>query len=137
MIPRRAFIALGSNLGDRAEWLAFALRELRSVDGLAVVATTPPEETPPLGGMAQPDYLNAMVCATWDGLPETLLDACHAIEATAGRDREHHWAPRTLDLDLVRVEGVLCDRPGLTLPHPGLRDRGFWARQIAQLEFHG
>jgi 2-amino-4-hydroxy-6-hydroxymethyldihydropteridine diphosphokinase len=135
--PRTAFIALGSNLGDREAWLALARRELEAIEGLRVVAVTPVEETAPLGGLSQPAYLNAMVRATFTGATTALLEACHAIEAMAGRERHDHWGSRTLDLDLVVVENELCDRPDLTLPHPGLRDRGFWVRQLAELERHG
>ncbi len=137
MTPRTAYIALGSNLGDRDAWLARAVRGLEAIEGLQVLAVTAAEETAPLGGLSQPTYLNAMVRATFTGDTAVLLDACHAIEASAGRDRHEHWGSRTLDLDLVVVAGELCDRPDLTLPHPGLRDRGFWARQLAELERHG
>lgn len=137
MTAARAFIALGSNLGDRTGWLAMARRRLDALDGLRVLAATEPIETAPLGGLDQPGYLNAMLLATWDGEAEALLRACQQVEAEAGRRRATRWDSRELDLDLVRFGAMLCDRPGLTLPHPGLRDREFWARQVAELERHG
>lgn len=137
MRPRIAHIALGSNLGDRAAWLDFAIGKLRAIDGLEVLAVTDAEATAPLGGLDQPDYLNAMVRVAFRGPTGELLAACHRIEEAAGRERADHWGSRTLDLDLVVAEDELCDRPELTLPHPGLRDRGFWARQLAELERHG
>lgn len=132
--PRRAWIALGSNLGDRSAQLAGAISQLGSLDGMAELIATEPVETAPLGGLDQPTYLNAMVRGEWSGTPEELLASCHRIESAAGRDREVHWGSRTLDLDLVRFDGALCDLPGLVLPHPGLRDREFWAEQLAELE---
>lgn len=132
--PRTAFVALGSNLGDRAAHLAQAVAELGAVPGIQVERATAAEETVPLGGLEQPGYLNAMVRIRTTLSPEALLAACHAIERGAGRERPAPWASRTLDLDLVAMEGVLCDRPDLTVPHPGLRDRAFWARELAELD---
>jgi 2-amino-4-hydroxy-6-hydroxymethyldihydropteridine diphosphokinase len=131
---RRGWIALGSNLGDRDQWLMHGLDALAAVPGLHIAARTGPQETAPLGGLDQPSYRNAMVRVEWAGTAAALLAACHAIEEGAGRDRRGHWGSRTLDLDLVRFDGELCDRPDLTLPHPGLRDRAFWAEQLAELE---
>lgn len=136
MSDRTVFLALGSNLGDRAGWLAFATERLAAIPGFTLVATTPTEETAPLDGADQPPYLNAMVRGRFDREAEALLADCHAIEAEAGRDRVARWASRTLDIDLVRCGDLLCDRPDLTLPHPGLRDRPFWASQLALLEHH-
>lgn len=137
MSGARVFIALGSNLGDRHLAIAGARERLTALDGFNALAATVPIETAPLGGLDQPAYLNAMLLGTWNGDAEALLEACQRIEASAGRRRDGHWASRTLDLDLVRFGTMLCDRPGLTLPHPGLRDRSFWAAQLAELERHG
>jgi 2-amino-4-hydroxy-6-hydroxymethyldihydropteridine diphosphokinase len=128
-------MALGSNLGDRLAWLALARQRLQELTGSATIATSP-EETRPLGGLDQPAYLNQMVRLQTDLDPRELMDLCHAIEVEAGRLRSHRWESRTLDLDLVRYDELLCDTPTLTLPHPGLRDRTFWAREIAELELH-
>lgn len=130
----RAWIALGSNLGDRDGWLERGMQALDSVDGLQLVRSVAPIETAPLGGLAQPPYRNMMVQVDWSGTPGALLAVCHAIEVGAGRDREVHWGSRTLDLDLVRFDGEMCDVANLTLPHPGLRDRPFWMSQLAELE---
>jgi 2-amino-4-hydroxy-6-hydroxymethyldihydropteridine diphosphokinase len=130
----RAWIALGSNLGDRDGWLAQGMTALHAVDGLHVHAITAPIDTAPLGGLDQPSYRNMMARVDWTGTPGALLAVCHAIEDAAGRDRSVHWGSRTLDLDLVRVDAALCDAGGLTLPHPGLRDRTFWISQLAELE---
>jgi 2-amino-4-hydroxy-6-hydroxymethyldihydropteridine diphosphokinase len=129
-----AYLALGSNLGDRVAQLRGALDGIAAIDGVTVEASTSPMVTPPLDGSDQPSYLNAMVRVRCTASPEALLAACHALEARAGRERRTRWAARTLDIDLVRHGATLCDRPDLTLPHPGLRDRHFWAVQLAELE---
>ncbi len=132
-----ACVALGSNLGDRLAALASGRDGLRRLPDTVVLASTEPEETVPLGGMEQPPYLNQMVLLETELAPDTLLTACHDIEDAAGRVRREPWCSRTLDLDLVRYGDLLCDTPSLTLPHPGLRDRSFWQREIARLERHG
>ncbi|HEY3935244.1 MAG TPA: 2-amino-4-hydroxy-6-hydroxymethyldihydropteridine diphosphokinase [Gemmatimonadales bacterium] len=131
-----AFVALGSNLGDRRTYLAIAREELAALPGTRVVATTTIEETAPLAGLEQPAYFNQMVSLETRLPANDLLAECHRIERGAGRERGERWTSRTLDLDLVRYGGLLCDLPALTIPHPGLRDRGFWAREIAELEAH-
>ncbi len=137
MPAARAFVALGSNLGDRVAMLALGRRELAALPDTTLRAETAPEETAPLGGMAQPTYLNQMVLLDTRLAPLVLLAACHRIEEQAGRTRSEAWASRTLDLDVVRYADLLCDTPTLVLPHPGLRDRLFWARAVATLESHG
>ena len=133
---RTAWVAFGSNLGDRDQWLRQGMDALAALPGIRVRAVAGPLETSPLGGLDQPTYRNAMMRVEWPGSAADLLAACHGIEEDAGRDRSGHWGSRTLDLDLVRFDGELCDRPDLTLPHPGLRDRAFWAAQLAELEQH-
>jgi 2-amino-4-hydroxy-6-hydroxymethyldihydropteridine diphosphokinase len=133
----RVWIAAGSNLGDRHANLATARARLAGADGMRLLAATDPEETAPLGGLDQPPYLNQMLMIKTAVQPRALLDICHAIERAAGRERVSRWCSRTLDLDVVRYDDLLCDLPDLSLPHPGLRDRVFWAREIAQLEAHG
>lgn len=132
----RAWVAFGSNLGDRDQWLRQGMHALTALKGLRVTGVASPIDTAPLGGLEQPAYRNAMMRVEWSGTAADLLAACHAIEESAGRSRTEHWGSRTLDLDLVRCDGELCDCPDLTLPHPGLRDRAFWARQLAELEDH-
>jgi 2-amino-4-hydroxy-6-hydroxymethyldihydropteridine diphosphokinase len=133
MRPVRAYIALGSNLGDRAGHLARARTRLAGLPGIALLAASSIEETAPLGGMEQPAYLNQMVALDTTLSPVELLEACRRIEAEAGRERRERWAPRTLDLDLVRYGTLSLRQPGLTLPHPGLVARDFWQRELAEL----
>lgn len=129
-----AFVALGSNLGDRDAHLAFARRGMAALAQTTILAESAVEETEPLGGMDQPNYLNQMVAIDTTMGARPLLAALHALEAARGRDRRERWAPRTLDLDLVRYGEVRSDDPSLLLPHPGFSSRDFWQREAAALE---
>jgi len=133
----RTCIALGSNLGDREAALQLARTRLGALPGTRLVAASAVEETAPLGGLSQPVYLNQVVLLDTECSATGILEECHAIEREAGRTRDTPWCSRTLDLDVVYFGDVMCDLPDLVLPHPGLRDRSFWARQIAAVEAHG
>jgi 2-amino-4-hydroxy-6-hydroxymethyldihydropteridine diphosphokinase len=134
MTPVRAYVALGSNLGDREAHLALARTRLAQLPDTRLLAASSITDTAPLGGRAQPRYLNQMVVLETGLLPRELLVACQAIEAEAGRTRRARWASRTLDLDLVRYDDLELNEPGLTLPHPGLGHRPFWDEELAELE---
>lgn len=137
MTAARAYVALGSNQGDRAAYLAYARGGLAELSGTVLRGASSVEETAPLGGLDQPAYLNQMVALDTSLAPADLLLALQGIEAGAGRVRRERWAPRTLDLDLVRYGTVSLHQPGLTLPHPGLPERDFWRRELAELERMG
>lgn len=134
MIRDRVFVALGSNLGDRAAHLAHARARLAALPDTALIAASAVEETAPLGPVPQGPYLNQMVLLETALPPAELLRRCLAIEAERGRERGERWGPRTLDLDLVRFGDRVVREPGLTLPHPELAHRDFWRREIAELE---
>jgi 2-amino-4-hydroxy-6-hydroxymethyldihydropteridine diphosphokinase len=121
----RAVIALGANLGDARAALAGAVEALRGEVGVEVIAESSVYATAPIGGVEQPDYLNAVVIAETSLSPRELLDALHAIENSWHRTREVRWGPRTLDLDLIDYVGVTSDDPELTLPHPRAHERAF------------
>ncbi len=129
-----AFVALGSNLGDRAAALASARHLLDVVPATRLVAASRIEETAPFGPVAQPPYLNQMVALATRLGPEALLDACHRIEQRLGRVRGARWGARTIDLDIVSMGARRADSARLTLPHPGLPSRAFWRRERAELE---
>jgi 2-amino-4-hydroxy-6-hydroxymethyldihydropteridine diphosphokinase len=125
LLRPKAYVALGANLGDPPAQLRAALERLRLHPAVELLAVSPFYRTAPLGPPGQPDYCNA-VCALRASLqPEALLDLLQAIEHEAGRVRGEHWGPRSLDLDLLLVEGVSLDTPRLTLPHPQLQHRAF------------
>jgi 2-amino-4-hydroxy-6-hydroxymethyldihydropteridine diphosphokinase len=118
--PRRALLSLGSNLGDRRAHLRQAVESLPDL-----VAVSPVYETDPLGGPAQGAYLNLVVELATAIEPRELLGICHRIEANAERVREERWGPRTLDIDIIWIDGVTMDDPQLTIPHPRWRERRF------------
>ncbi len=132
--PVDAFVALGSNLGDREAALRFAVDALALTAGVRVVAVTPPMATAPLGGRDQPEYLNAMVHLEVTIPATELLAVCQQIERRAGRRHRERWASRELDLDIVRFGDMTSDAATLRLPHPGLADRWFWQQQLAALD---
>jgi len=129
-----AYVALGSNLGDREHYLSVARDELARLPKTKVLAVTPLEETPPFGPPGQGPYLNQMVAIDTGLAPHALLDALQQIERRAGRVREQRWGPRTLDLDIVKFARQEVADDTLVVPHPGLRDRDFWQRELAALE---
>ncbi|HUF27685.1 MAG TPA: 2-amino-4-hydroxy-6-hydroxymethyldihydropteridine diphosphokinase [Gemmatimonadaceae bacterium] len=128
-----AYIALGSNLGDRAAHLDMARAAIAALDRTAVLAISSVEETAPLGPIPQDPYLNQMIAVTTELSPRELLERLHGIERSAGRERRERWGPRTLDLDIVLFERQAVDEPGLTVPHPELANRDFWQREILEL----
>jgi 2-amino-4-hydroxy-6-hydroxymethyldihydropteridine diphosphokinase len=136
-VAELAWIALGSNLGDRARYLADARAALAALPETALVGESAVEETAPLGGKAQPAYLNQMVLLETALEPRALLTACQEIERAAGRVRGEHWGSRTLDLDIVRYGDRVIAEPDLVIPHPGLPRRDFWRRELAELSSHG
>src|SRR5438477_3270745 len=118
-----AYIALGSNLGDRAAYLAFARDAIALLPRSTIIATSMIEETPPFGPPGQGFYLNQMLALETELEPHELLAALQAIESRAGRDRTVRWAARTLDLDIVKFDAQSVSDASLTVPHPGLTDR--------------
>ena len=118
-------LALGSNLGDRQDILQGAVDAIVGLPGMRVTAVSPVYETVPVGGPAQPDYLNAVVLADAARPARELLDRLHEIEAAFDRVRVVRWGPRTLDIDVVDFGGERSDDPELTLPHPRAHERAF------------
>jgi 2-amino-4-hydroxy-6-hydroxymethyldihydropteridine diphosphokinase len=118
----RAVLSIGSNLGDRAAHLQSVVDGL----GAAVAAVSPVYETAPWGPVPQDDYLNAVLVVTAPGRSgRDWLDRAHALEAAAGRIRDVRWGPRSLDVDVVTVDGESGNDPELTLPHPRAHERAF------------
>jgi 2-amino-4-hydroxy-6-hydroxymethyldihydropteridine diphosphokinase len=132
--PVIAYIALGSNLGDRSAHLAQARAALSLLHGSRVVAVSSIEETAPLGAMAQAPYFNQMIALRTRLAPIELLAALQRIEISLGRVRSARWAPRTIDLDIVRFGDHQLATRALMLPHPGIEHRDFWRRELAELD---
>jgi len=127
----RAFLGLGSNLGDRWQHLRDAVVSLDSV-GLVMVSAV--YETEPVGGPAgQEHYLNVVVELDTDLSPRELLGVCRRLEGAAGRVRVERWGARTLDVDLLWIDGVAVDDPDLQVPHPRMWERRFVMAPLADL----
>lgn len=127
----RAFLGLGSNLGDRRARLAAAVQALGE-HGLVGVSAL--YETAPIGGpTGQGAYLNAVVELDTDASPRDLLDLCRELESAAGRVRRERWGPRTLDVDVVWIDGVVVDEPDLQVPHPRMWERRFVLAPLREL----
>lgn len=127
----RAFVALGSNLGDRWRYLRDAVASLPGV-----VATSPVYETAPEGGPSgQADYLNCVVELDLPAhvTPRQLLGICHRLESAADRVRHERWGPRTLDVDILLVGDLDVDEPDLVIPHPRMRERRFVLQPLRDL----
>ncbi len=129
----RVFVALGSNLGDRAAHLAAARDALAHLPDTRLLAASTVEETAPLGGMEQPAYLNQMVLIETRLDPHRLLAALQEIERARGRVRTGRWGARTLDLDIVTYGERRIHDPDLVVPHPELPNRDFWKRELSEL----
>lgn len=141
MIPylRHAYVALGSNLGDRAAALRAAAAALAGAPGVNVLRASQLYETAAVADEPQPPYLNAVVCLETTLPARDLLELCLAIEAKLGRRRPpgRRRAPRIIDLDLLLLGELVIDEPGLTLPHPGLLDRPFVRIPLAEIAAPG
>ena len=124
-MPERAYIAIGSNLGDRHAYLEAGLKEVAALPGTRLTAVSRAYETPPLGPVAQPDFLNAIFAVETSLAPEPLLAALLAAEKKHQRQRRIHWGPRTLDLDLLLYGERVVESATLTLPHPHMHERSF------------
>ena len=123
--PHRVVLSVGSNLGDRLGTLQGCVQAIGGLAGTDVLAISPVYETAPVGGPAQPDYLNAVLAAGTGLAPRALLAATQAIEAGFGRVRAERFGPRTLDIDIISYDAEVSDDPVLTLPHPRAHERAF------------
>lgn len=128
-----AYIALGSNKGDREHYLAAARAAIATLNGTRIVAASGIEETEAIGPSGQGRYLNQMLAIETDLDPETLLSELQRIESENGRQRGVRWGERTLDLDIVRFGERHINTDALVLPHPELPNRDFWQRELAQV----
>ena len=132
----RAFLALGSNLGDREGTIRAALAELDAAPGVRVAAVSSLVETDPVGYLDQPRFLNGAAALDTELRPRELLDLLLETERRFGRVREGLPAqgPRTLDLDLLLYGDLEIDEEGLQIPHPRLHERAFVLGPLAELD---
>ncbi len=130
----RAFLSLGSNLGDRIGYLRTAVEVLSRVEMLEVLGTSKVYETEPVEVEdAQPDYLNCVVEVGYGGSALELLRLCQGVEVALGRDRKGEKLPRTVDIDVLLFGEEVLEGPHLVVPHPGV-ERAFNLRGLADLD---
>ncbi len=130
----RAYLGLGSNLGNRDGLLQQAVDGLARFPDVRVVAVSPVYETDPVGGPEQPEYLNAVVAIETEASPRRLLEVAHEVETAAHRVRAERWGPRTLDVDVLLVGDLRVDEPDLVVPHPRMWERAFVMVPLADLD---
>lgn len=130
---RAAYLSLGANLGNREETLREAVRRLAAADGVKALAVSSLYETAPWGKTDQPSFLNIAVSLQTTLLPEELLALTQAVETELGRVRHERWGPRTIDVDILHVDGVERNTPTLTLPHPYMTERAFVLVPLAEI----
>lgn len=117
----RAVLSIGSNMDDRVELLRTVFTEFRE----EIVAASPVYATPPWGVTDQDEFLNAVLIVDVEESPVELLQRGQKLEESAERVRVRHWGPRTLDVDIVDIEGYSSSDPELTVPHPFAHERAF------------
>jgi 2-amino-4-hydroxy-6-hydroxymethyldihydropteridine diphosphokinase len=131
----RAYVGVGTNRGDRAAMVRAAIEQLRSEQGVEVMAVSSIRETDPVGLVEQPRFLNAAVALETDLSARGLLDRLLGIERRLGRTRAGpRFGPRTIDLDLLLYGDALIDEPGLEVPHPRLHERLFALEPLVDLD---
>lgn len=128
-----AYIALGSNMGDKKAYLDMAVRSLEERKDCLVQKVSDYLVTEPYGGVEQDDFLNGALMLQTLLEPEELLDALHIIEKEANRERKIHWGPRTLDLDILLYDNLILDTPDLHIPHAEMHMRDFVLLPMAQI----
>jgi len=131
----RAYVGLGSNVGDRERMLWSAIHMLAFNPEVDVAAVSTFRETAPVDYLDQPDFVNAAVAIDTELSPRALLDLLLSIELELGRTREGpRFGPRTIDLDLLLYGDETIDETGLTVPHPRLHERRFVLEPLAELD---
>lgn len=130
---RKAYLACGSNMGDREGYLNAAVEALRQDDRCRVLQVSDWMTTTPYGDVAQDDYLNGAIAIETLYTPEELLERIHEIESAGGRERKVQWGPRTLDLDILLYEDCIMYTDTLKIPHADMHNRDFVLAPLAQI----
>lgn len=129
----RAYLGIGSNMGDREGYIKGALQALQAHAGIRLTRVSDLLETAPYGGVEQDDFINGAVEIETLLTPEELLEVLHEIENGAGRKRTLRWGPRTLDLDILFYDRLVYESDTLVIPHPDLENRDFVLRPLSTL----
>ena len=128
-----AYIALGSNLGDKKKYLDDAVDALNSLEGCRVEKVSSYLVTAPYGGVEQDDFLNAALCLKTLLAPEELLERLHDLERAAHRERIIRWGPRTLDLDILLYDDLVMESDDLIIPHVEMELRDFVLKPLSEI----
>lgn len=135
MNTTRVFVAIGSNLGDRAAHIVTACEEISAVEGCRDFVCSSIYETDPMGPQNQPDYLNAVCEFSYSGTAFDLLERLQEIERAHGREQvSERWTARPLDLDILLFGNLQINEPRLTVPHAGLAKRSFVLWPLEELD---
>lgn len=128
-----AYVAFGSNMGDSEKYIKTAIEKLNTADGCLVEKVSEIIKTAPYGGVEQDDFLNGVLRLKTYLSPEKLLGLLNKIEAEAGRTREIHWGPRTLDLDIIFYDNAVIDTEKLQIPHADMQNRDFVLKPLCEI----
>lgn len=129
----QAYLAIGSNMGDRGEYLEAGIAGLKACPDIRVKKVSSIITTKPYGGVEQEDFLNGCLLAETLLTPGELLEKLHEIEHAAGRERKVHWGPRTLDLDIVFYDKLVYEDEDLIIPHVDMQNRRFVLEPMAEI----
>lgn len=124
-MKQNVYLGLGSNLGDRANYLQQAIQRIAETEGIHLLRCSSIYETEPVGYTEQPSFLNQVVQVMTTLAPEPLLRILQRIELDLGRKREIRWGPRTIDIDILVYHDIRMQTETLTLPHPRMNERTF------------
>lgn len=130
------YLGLGSNLGDREAMLRDALTAIDALPETSLIKASGIYETAPMGPQDQDAYMNMAAKITTSLSPAALIAALQQIESALGRvepERRRHWGPREIDIDVLLIEDRVIDEPGLAVPHPGLHERWFVLKPLADI----
>ena len=121
----KAFLSLGSNMGDRLEYLSKAIDKIAEIQGCNILNKSRVYETEPWGYENQEAFLNLCISIETYLSPYELLESLQTIELELDRVRKIHWGPRTIDIDILLFDDIICEDDKLTIPHPRMRERAF------------
>ncbi|OGC30620.1 2-amino-4-hydroxy-6-hydroxymethyldihydropteridine diphosphokinase [candidate division WOR-1 bacterium RIFOXYB2_FULL_48_7] len=131
-----AYLGLGSNVGDREEYIEQAVFLLEKNPNIEVAKRSSNYETEPEGGVEQPPFINAAIEIRTKLSPQKLLDVCQEIETALGREREMEWGPRTIDIDILLYGDQVVSEDRLQIPHPLLHERAFVLKPLREIAPH-
>lgn len=131
--PQRVFIGLGSNVGDREEYIEQASFLINKIKGAEVIKRSSNYETEPEGDSEQPNFINAVIEIKTEIPPEKLIDEFNQIENALGREREVEWGPRTIDIDILLYGNAIISSDRLQIPHPLMHERLFVLKPLKEI----